>query len=240
MLFLGIDFGWQGKPSGLASAEWANEGLELRTMLRRTGLAEVLTWVDEQAGSGPAMIGIDAPIVIPNQTGMRMVDRLMHREFGRYHAGCYPANLGLPSAERTLALSRALEQRGFRHAADIASRVSGRYQIEVHPHAACVQLFDLPRILKYKKGRVAERRAELLRYRRLLLTKLPLFRSLNLPDLPDSGAALKEVEDQMDAVLCAYIAAVWWLWGTQRATVYGSEADGYIVVPHRVSGVASP
>src|SRR6476661_6014043 len=119
MLFLGIDFGWQGKPSGLASAEWTNDVLELRTTLRRTGLDEILVWIDEQAGSGPAMIGIDAPIVIPNQTGMRSVDRLMHREFGKYHAGCYPANLSLPSAERTVGLSRALEQRGFQHAGGI-------------------------------------------------------------------------------------------------------------------------
>ena len=41
------------------------------------------------------------------------------------------------------------------------------------------------------------------------------------------------VEDQIDAVLCAYIAAHWWFWATDRNTVYGTAEDGYIVVPGR-------
>jgi predicted RNase H-like nuclease len=42
---------------------------------------------------------------------------------------------------------------------------------------------------------------------------------------------LKPVEDQIDAVLCAYIAAYWWFWARRRNTVYGSEEHGYVVVP---------
>jgi predicted RNase H-like nuclease len=119
----------------------------------------------------------------------------------------------------------------------IAAREPGRYQFEAHPHAAMVQLFDLPRIIKYKKGKLSERRLELDRYRELMLTRLPLLSppmaKFTLPDLPHTGAAMKDIEDRMDAVICAYVAAHWWYWGTARNFLQGTREEGYIVVPHR-------
>jgi len=44
---------------------------------------------------------------------------------------------------------------------------------------------------------------------------------------------LKAVEDQIDAVLAAYIAAHWWYWGLERNEVLGNARTGYIVVPRR-------
>jgi predicted RNase H-like nuclease len=235
MHFLGIDFGWMGKPSGLAALSWDGTALRLHAMERRVELTAILDFVDEHAAAGPAMIAVDAPTVIPNATGMREADKLMHHHFGKFHAGAYPANLGRPHAARTVALGEALEARGFRHAAAIDPRQPGRYQIEVHPHAATVELFELPRIIKYKKGLLASRKAELARYRNLLLTRLPHvnppLNDLQLPEIPSSGPALKELEDEMDAVLCAYIGAHWWYWGRERNLVCGNATEGYIVVP---------
>jgi predicted RNase H-like nuclease len=56
-----------------------------------------------------------------------------------------------------------------------------------------------------------------------MLSRLPLLDpalSLQLPSIPTTGN-LKPVEDEIDAVLCAYIAAHWWFWATQRNRVYG-------------------
>jgi predicted RNase H-like nuclease len=89
--------------------------------------------------------------------------------------------------------------------------------------------------VKYKRGRRADRARELRRLRRLMLSRLPLLDpalSLRLPAIPKSDN-LKLVEDQIDAVLCAYIAAHWWVWGTRRNRVYGCGETGYIVVPER-------
>ncbi len=236
MVFLGIDFGWVSQPSGLAVLRCGNGALELIGTERRAQVEEVLEWVDQHAGDGPAMAGIDAPIVIPNATGMREVDKLTHRHFGKYHAGCYPANLSRPFANRTLSLSRKLQERGFLHAEAVTPRKPGRYQIEVHPHAACVQLFMLDRILKYKKGPVADRVMVLKEFRRLLGSlkdREPALIATKLPCVPEGGSALKAVEDQLDAVLCAYIAAHWWYWGEYRNLVLGSAAEGYIVIPKR-------
>jgi predicted RNase H-like nuclease len=237
MLFLGIDFGWYNRPSGLACLRWDGARLSLEGIERRAKLEEILAWVEQTAGAGPALVAVDAPTIILNETGMRAPDRLTHVLFGRFGAACYPANLGRPYAVRTVRLGCELEARGFRHAPALSPRTLGRFQIEVFPHPAIVHLFGLERIIRYKKGLLAARRAELARYRQLILEGLPrLTPALEppvLPPVPQSGAALKEVEDLLDALLCAYVGAHWWYWGLERNLVLGSVAEGYIIVPAR-------
>ncbi len=203
--------------------------------------------------SDPAMIAVDAPTLIPNATGTRLPDKLTHKYFGRYHAGCYPANLSLAFAQRTVSFGLELEARGFAHAPTIKPQQLGRFQIEVFPHPATVHLFRLERILKYKKGRLSERRSELMKLHQYILDILPTLipclnpstlssspmsqaRCLYLVDaigteFPSTGAALKALEDKLDALICAYVAAHWWYWGLERNLVLGDATTGYIVVP---------
>jgi predicted RNase H-like nuclease len=240
VVFLGVDLGWYGKPSGLASIGISRDGLYLRDLTRLENSEEIYRWIQTEAGSGSAMVAVDAPLVIPNRTGIRDAERELNHEFRRFHAGCHAANLGRPFAQNVLSFSQRLVDLGFRHGADMAARSKGRYQIEVHPHAATVNLFDLPRIVKYKRGRRAARAKELRRLRRLILARLPQLHpamSLHLPGIPNHGP-LKPVEDQIDAVLCAYIGAHWWFWARRRNHVYGSAGTGYIVVPERCRWVA--
>ena len=235
MQFLGIDFGWTSQPSGVARLRLSNECLHLEELSRLPEPQQVTDWVAAGTGTGDAMVAIDAPTVIANATGMRKADRAMHRHFGKQHAGCYPANLASPFAGRTMALAASLADLGFEHADRIEAQRPGRYQIEVYPHAAMLHLFQLPRILKYKKGRLAERRAGLARYRELLLEWLPRHEPAlclsALPEIPEGGAALKALEDQLDALLCAYTGAWWWYWGSARTMVAGNAHEGFIVVP---------
>ncbi len=253
MKFVGIDLGWQSQPSGLCSLLWQDGELRLLELTRRSLISEVLAWLDDQVSAvESAVIAVDAPTLIANPTGMRQADRLAHQYFGRYHAGCYPANLSRPFAQRTIEFGRSLEARGFVHAPSIQPRQVGRYQIEVFPHPAIVHLFNLDRILKYKKGRVAERYAELVRYRHYILTLMPTLKPrlvlmdplTSVPLLPEvlqSGPALKNLEDQLDSLMCAYVAAHWWYWGLERNLVVGAESpavcaiEGYIIVPQQVS-----
>ena len=231
--FLGVDLGWYGKPSGLASLELEGTALRLRTLARVQGNDEILHWIDTEAGAGDAVAAVDAPLVILNPTGIRPAERELNADFRRFHAGCHAANLGRPFAANVLEVSRRLSALGFAHGADMKARQHGRFQIEVHPHAASVSLFDLPRIVKYKRGLRAGRASELRRLRGLMLTRLPLLDpplALRLPGVPLKGN-LKPVEDQIDAVLCAYIAAHWWHWAGERNRLYGCGQTGYIVVP---------
>lgn len=226
MKFVGVDLGWYGKPTGLAVLDGQRRIVALD---RVSGVPAILAWIDEAVSSGPAMIAIDAPTVIANATGTRRAEQELNARYRRYHAGCHAANLGRPFAALTTGFAQKLADRGFAHADTITPRQPGRYQIEVHPHAASVELFGLDRIVKYKKGRFAERAAELARLRGLIADRLGF---ADLPAVPErGGAALKAAEDRIDAVLAAYAGWHWWRWGIARTAVFGCAAEGFIVVP---------
>jgi predicted RNase H-like nuclease len=171
--FIGVDLGWYGKPSGLASIVLDGSELRLQTITRLEEMSEIVNWIRSEAVGSSAVVAIDAPLVIRNRAGIRPAERELNRDFRRFHAGCHAANLGRPFAKNVVTFSRLLEEAGFRHGATMRARQAGRFQIEVHPHAATVNLFGLQRIVKYKRA-VRERRAqELRRLRRLMLTRLP-------------------------------------------------------------------
>ena len=239
MKFIGVDLGWVSGASGLCCLHWQDDNLHLLDLTRQQPLEDIFAWIDAYVDPGEAaMIAVDAPTIIPNATGMRLPDRLTHKYFGRYHAGCYPANLSRPFAQRTVEFGLRLAQRGFVHAPTITPQQRGRYQIEVFPHPAIVHLFDLPQILKYKKGKLSQRSAELRRLYQFiteLTTHEPSFR-LDAELIQTSfncltTKALKAIEDQLDSLICAYVAAHWWYWGTQRNWVLGDICTGYIIVP---------
>jgi predicted RNase H-like nuclease len=231
--FIGVDLGWYGKPTGLASIGLDRSALRLRNIARLEGVDEILDWIQSETGKGSAVAAVDAPLVIRNPTGIRPAERELNRDFRRFHAGCHAANLGRPFAAKVTSFSHRLEALGFAHGASMQPRQEGRFQIEVHPHAATVKLFELDRIVKYKRGTRDERARGLRRLRTLAMSRLPGMEpalSVRLPLVPTTGNT-KSVEDRIDAVLCAYIAAHWWFWGTERNKAYGTEEDGYLVVP---------
>ena len=236
--FLGVDLGWQSGPTGLCCLHLEASELRLVALDRLQTVAEILAWVEQWAApAANAVVAVDAPTLIPNASGMRLPDRLAHRYFGRYDAGCYPANQGRPFAEKLIAFGLALESLGFAHAPHSLAQPQGRFQLEVFPHPATVHLFGLTRILKYKKGTLAQRRPELEKLRRYQLSVLPTLepaltlKESDLPKIPTTGKAMKAVEDQLDSLTCAYAAAHWWHWGLERNWVLGDVAEGYIVVP---------
>lgn len=244
--FLGIDLGWQSGASGLCCLGLEGDRLTLRCLTRLQSVEAILAWVEAWTqGADTAVVAVDAPTLIPNLTGMRLADRLAHRYFGKYDAGCYPANQGRPFAAKLVSFGLALESLGFAHCPQSPAQPLGRFQLEVFPHPATVHLFNLNRILKYKKGRLAERRPQLEKLRHYQLTVLPQLTPAlaigprDLPPIPTAGAAMKAVEDQLDSLTCAYVAAHWWYWGQNRNWVLGDRQSGYIVVPAPV-GTTDP
>ncbi|NEP27423.1 DUF429 domain-containing protein [Moorena sp. SIO3I6] len=91
--------------------------------------------------------------------------------------------------------------------------------------------------------------AELIKLRQYILDTLPtLTPALNslssspltsslcssfFPHIPTTGKALKAAEDQLDSIICAYVAAYWWYWGTEFNWVLGDATTGYIITPCR-------
>lgn len=235
MLFLGIDLGWINGATGLAALQLRGGRLHLTSLELGTDHRAVLEWIDARALDQPAIVAVDAPTIIRNPAGQRPGERLLNAAYRKYGLGCHPANLGRPFAAKTNAFASALEERGFLHAPAIAPRQPGRYQIEVFPHAAIVNLFGLDYRLLYKKGSVGERLAGLRKLRRLvgsLKTADPPCLFPGLPAIPPTGGiARKHVEDRLDAIICAYTAANYWLYGSERSEVFGDAESGFLVVP---------
>lgn len=143
-----------------------------------------------------------------------------------------------------VALARSLRDRGYRHCSEPHGRwdAGGRWLCEVYPHPAHVVLFERDRIIKYKKGRAADRRTGLAELRDEIRARVctpagpfrlegPLEPLLSIDPVHLRGRALKHHEDSLDAALCAYLAFHLWRWGWERSERFGDLQGGYIVVP---------
>ncbi|MGQ0552702.1 MAG: GNAT family N-acetyltransferase [Planctomycetota bacterium] len=273
-LLLGLDLAWSprnpsgavalhpvegegiGGPSTVSYA--AAEPLTLRSD------EEILGWTAQQAaGAELIVLAIDAPLLAPNPAGTsRAADKATTSLYGWAHAGTYPANA--VRCARPVALAAALERGGWslspfalREEVLAARREprapAGRFVIEVYPHAACVGLFGLPRIISYKKGHLAKRRLGLESLQDLLHGLLPRLDPDVVPSIrpfarQDVGAlrgrGLKALEDRLDALLCAAMAAAF-VHAPERCEIAGARTPaearhGYIVVPKPPAREATP
>jgi predicted RNase H-like nuclease len=206
--------------------------------------ATISAYIARHAGDGPAIVAVDAPLWVPNETGRRPGETEIGRAFARYQAGAHPANrsrLAFDGIVRGEALVLALAARGFEHAPEVAAGVPVRQVIEVFPHPAMVALFGLDRTLKYKvkPRRSAELRlSEWQRYQAYLaalaVADPPLHGQVALITQDVTalrGRRLKDYEDQVDALMCAYIALYAWRWGAARCRMFGTFDGGYIFTP---------
>jgi predicted RNase H-like nuclease len=113
--------------------------------------------------------------------------------------------------------------------------------LEVYPHAALVQLFGLEKIIKYKKGTVAMKRRGLQELQRKVadlagveppLLSTPMLRTFISTDVQNlAGQRLKNYEDAIDGLICAYLAYYYWRWASGRTEIFGDAGTGYILNP---------
>lgn len=243
MRCIGVDLAWSPRnTSGVFALQV--EDIEAREVRWHHALAdddEILAFIAEAAGQGPALVAIDAPIRVPNQRGARPCDREITRVFGRFQAGAHPASrrtlerYGGLRAERLA--ERIVWELGFAHDPHIPHQAATRQLVEVYPHPGMVALFGLELTLKYKRGPVDQRRAELEHLQRHLLAladAMPILRVGNgwCRDIAGlRGRRLKRYEDLLDSLFCAYTAAYCWYHGSLYYEVFGTVADGHILVP---------
>jgi predicted RNase H-like nuclease len=235
MRILGLDLAWgERNPDGVALLEVTAESARLVDSRRVQGDEALLEWVEQSAPPGrAAFLLIDAPVVCPNTTGARPVDRESHRVFGRQHAGCHPSNLRL--CARPLRLVGKLQALGFGIGWEPSD--NARQMAEVYPHAALVRFFALDQILKYKRGPVSSRRREFLRLQTLIADNWTLlFPSLERGPLLEELLGLpwtKEAEDRLDAVICALIGLHHVSHHGHRSEVLGDLDTGFLLVPRK-------
>jgi predicted RNase H-like nuclease/ppGpp synthetase/RelA/SpoT-type nucleotidyltranferase len=231
---IGIDLAWGLKnPTGLAVLDDGGRLVHVSAVRTDDEIVAAL----EPFITGPCIVAIDAPLLVTNETGNRRAERELNADFAKFQAGAHPTNQGKP--EFTDGDTRG-GRLGKRLRLDLDPR-SGRDRrgIEVYPHAATVALFRLGRTLKYKNkpGRTVDGlRAELL----VLMGHLEAVPELHLGagwvalrtavQTARRKSELRVVEDQVDAVVCAYVG---WI-AVRRpddVTTYGNAAEGAIVSP---------
>jgi predicted RNase H-like nuclease len=164
--------------------------------------------------------------------------------FKNKQAGAYPSNRQRLADKdgqiRGEVLVKGLEAINVQHLAKIQPKKPTRQIFEVYPHPAMVALFKLPRTLKYKSRphrKPEERLSEFDKYVNHLRSLNKAAPPANLTDFIEeyhtfTGKRLKNFEDRLDAIFCAYIALYYWWWGDKKCHIFGDMEKGYIVTPY--------
>jgi predicted RNase H-like nuclease len=236
MILAGIDLAWACTKNPTAIAFGAYDGDTLQVTHVDASVLTVDDIVDRfQSTQDLTGVAIDASLIIPNVTGQRACEHELSAHYGKMGASCHSSNLTLYPDSASVALSRKLEKHDFKHLG------SEKWQIECYPHPAIIEIFGLPERLKYKKGRVAEKKAGQKQLASLISglyisTVLPLQLGSDVRELIDPahidalrGKALKSNEDMLDAIICLYVAGLYAIGARHR--VFGNASEGYIWVP---------
>ena len=253
MFHIGVDLAWGTKrPTGLAVLDGSGRLVHCSSVRSDEEILATLAPYVE----GECLVALDAPLIVRNATGNRPAEAALNRDFAKFDAGAHPSNTAKPELRGTPRGAGLCQAMGL----DLNPR-SGRTRraLEVYPHPATVALFGLGRTLKYKNkpGRELDGlRAELLTLMAFLEGLGGAEPALHLDGRGpgEAGSAdgwadlrhqaetatrkseLRVVEDQVDAVVCAYVA----LFADTRpeeTTTYGDLETGYILTPTLPAGL---
>ena len=252
---IGIDLAWGkrdgSEPAGSGCAElvWKDgkrDELELKRLDVLGRVDKIVEWI--QPDGGDWVVAIDAPLVICNKTGERSAEEQMKRYYRRFDASARPASLKNPDFRKHYQgrmIRKRLKELGGT-LVERAEDLNGKSLFfETYPHPATVELFDLNLIIKYKMkdGMVKEQRRagqqELADRIRTHFCDRPIGPRLRLDDRltnllsePDPKAThkeLKEREDKLDGLICAYVAA--WADAGRCLQRFGEDGKGVMLIP---------
>jgi predicted RNase H-like nuclease len=238
MRLAGVDLAWKPDKNGTAVAVGSLDGDRVNVEAIHRAVVGLSAVVATILADEPFGVAVDGPLIINNIGGQRACEKALTRRYGARRAGCHACNQTRYPDAATVALSRHLATLGYRH---LATAGTGKYQIEIYPHPALIEMFDLPQRLSYKKGDPAVRRTGQIRLAGLLRAlRRSAVLQLIIPNTFDAyldpatiatlqGAALKANEDALDALVCLYVCALYAHGAPRR--IFGDETDGYIVVP---------
>ena len=253
MRYIGIDLAW-GSKNTTAAVVLDGDLTHGATLVAAADALltddEILAFVAANDTGAGLLVAIDAPTIVPNQTGRRPCEAILARCMAKAQAGPHPANRtrlsGPDGTVRGERIAKRLVDYGLPQT-PYFSRLPAdnpRAAFEVFPHPAHVALFGLEKTLKYKakpKRTPETRHAEFRRYADYLLALRDADPPLALPadtafvvgqeTEPLKTAPLKRYEDTLDALTCAYIALYFHRWGEIRCAVVGDLETGFIVTP---------
>ena len=243
MHYIGIDLAWTyANESGICVI--ADNG-EIVYCESKVFSDEMIAAIVEEHAQEGAIVGIDAPLIVNNETGARYCDGAIMRE--KIHG----KNLSVFTCSKRFMLNHFGVVRGEEVVKAIRKRmpafsVTGDLTnkkhviIETFPTGITLGLFPDAFPVKYKikhKIKFETTKAEMGRMVNLL-KRLSNFNPPvhNIEDFFNhlssiqamSKKGYKNLEDKLDAFLCAY--AAYWL-TNHKGKVFGDDQDGFITIP---------
>ena len=237
--YLGLDLGWTPRDSsgGVVLEPTEDGGVRLVSADSLRSHEDTLRWITRNRGRGHATLCINAPLIVENLSGSRLCDRQLLEHFSRYRIDEYANNTVSASHPRTM--GRALMRMGF----DPNPASEGERIVETHTQAAQVLLLGVDRPIRMKSGPIGGRKESVERLRELIEERLmengtPLLHDspelaqlmeAHLPDL--NGTRLGELEERLEALICAYVSAYLGQVGPDGCAFLGDLHSGYSLLP---------
>jgi predicted RNase H-like nuclease len=249
--FIGVDLAWREGSADLVANETGvavidADGRVLDAGWKR-GVEQTIAWVDSAAADGDAVMFVDAPLVVRNETGQRLCEKQVGQRYWRWKVSANTTNTGSPRLAGVQFL-RLAGLSGWRYSDGSGGPPrAGRIISETYPYATLVGAAELgydterPRYKrKLRRLRAAQWRTEraatcdtlIERLGRLadadpplLLHSHPVTRELAEQPSPVIDSAYKHREDLIDALLCAWTASLWTRHGFDRCQVLALPAN---------------
>lgn len=202
MRYLGIDFAWS--KNNFSALTLLEDNRLIETVYLQSD-EEILDYILKTQSN---IIGVDAALEVKNETGNRIIENQILKEYAKYKLGVYPINKNI--MEKLYGGNRAEE---------LFSRLD-TYQLrknifEVYTHATIIRCFTKDKVLPYKrkKGRTTpfiKEQLELLQ--KYLMEVVYDIMPYNIKEAKSKD--LKIIEDKLDSIVCAY-------------SLYASRINGY-------------
>jgi predicted RNase H-like nuclease len=248
--FIGIDLAWaqsgaRTKPNETGVAAIDAHGVVIECGWT-CGLEETMSWLAKTAVDGATLAFVDAPLVVNNLAGQRPCEREVGQRYGRWKVSANSTNLNSPRQAGVL-LRERLQESGWTYDDGRGGPPTGGLVFaECYPYTTLVGAaelgYDQERpTYKRRPARVPTAQWRTVRAAEcdrliahmaalatadppLLLSSHPVSRRLLAEPSPQRAADYKHREDLIDALLCAWTAALWFRHGLARCQVLGADS----------------
>jgi predicted RNase H-like nuclease len=247
-IFVGFDSAWADNPKApgaICSVRFDGFGFADFRMPELINFDGALEYIHGQHHDDiPMLVALDQPTIVPNETGMRPVERSVASLISWMGGGVQPANSRLPLFWSGAPIHAFLKKLGATEDPETArTAVQRLHLMEVFPALALASLdtrfFGQGKGPRYNPARRKTFQIEhwdavidAAQSEAALFGCAPLVAWLD--DQRGNPKPIKADQDRLDAALCLLIAIRWRLGDRTQSVAIGDLKDGYIVVP--VSG----
>ena len=205
-IYIGIDLAWGEKNlSGFCALRVEKNRLKILEVNLLKSIEDIVQEIRKYKDD-KVFVGIDAPLVVQNETGNREIEKKFNKDFAKYSISMLPVNRKILTKYspkiRSEELFSKLTKLGFKRDYN-----SNKVIFEVYTHSTIAMCFNNHKILPYKRKKGRDTtfiREQLSIYKKYLKTVISSHEIFKVDMATLKGKKLKNYEDKLDAITCAY------------------------------------